>query len=158
MVRTVWLAVLCLALISVLATAKALRTPASYIAAGVPVDETTLDISQAQEPLSKSDRLVVNNARQEAPLPVALRSIEPTSPAVTPPRPPVETKIISRHWRDPNALSSRRTESKKQTKKVERKPHQAAERAKSSEPVKPCSRPGALGNLLRATNLSPACA
>ena len=78
MIRTVWLAVLCLALVTVLATAKALRTPASYIAAGVPVDETTLDISQAQEPLSKSDRLDVNNVRQEAPLPVVLQSIEPT--------------------------------------------------------------------------------
>ena len=64
MIRTVWLAVLSLALVTVLATAKALWTPASHIAAGVPVDETTLDISQAQEPLSKSDRLDVNNARQ----------------------------------------------------------------------------------------------
>jgi hypothetical protein len=66
MIRTVWLAGLSLALVSVLATAKALRTPASHIAAGVPVDETKLDISQAQDPLSKSDRLDVNNARRRS--------------------------------------------------------------------------------------------
>ena len=101
MIRTVWLAVFCLALVSALAAAKALRTPAESIVAGSSVNETTLDISQAQDPLSKSDRLGVNDVRQEAPLPVVLQSIEPTSPAVTPPRPPVEAKIISRHWRDP---------------------------------------------------------
>ena len=153
MIRTVCLRSCWTALVSVLAIAKALRTPASYIAAGGRGRD--LAYISAQDPLSKSDRLDLNNTRQEAPLPVVLQSIEPTSPAVTPPRPPVETKVVSRHWRYPNALSSRRTESKKKTRKVERKPHLAAERAKPSEPVKPCSRPGALGNLLRALICRP---
>jgi hypothetical protein len=157
MIRTVWLAVLCLVLVSVLATAKALRTSAS-IAAGSDVDETPLYTIQAQAPLIKSDRLDLKEARLEAPLPVVLQVIEPIRSTGVRPRPPAEPKVISRDRRDPMGPSSRRTESRKKTKASERKLQQAVERVRASESVKPCSRPGALGNLLRSINLSPACA
>jgi hypothetical protein len=163
MIRTVWLATICLALVSALAAGKALRTPADPTVAELSADETTVGIGHAQDTLSKADRLEINYVRQETPPQAGLQSIEPVVPAVTPPRPPMETKIISRHWRDPNAFSSslkdsQRTESKKKSKNVDRKRNQAADRSKPSEPVKPCSRPGPFGDLLRAANLSPACA
>jgi hypothetical protein len=162
MIRTVWLAVLCLALVSALAAGKALRTPGPAIAE-LPADEITVGIDRAQDTLSKADRLEVNYVREETPPQPIPQSIEPAAPVVTPPTPPIETKIISRHWRDPNALSSsgkdsQRSESKKKSKNVDRKHNQAADRSKPSEPVKPCSRPGPFGDLLRAVNLSPACA
>jgi len=163
MIRTVWLAIVCLALVSALAAGKALRTPAGPTAAEISADESTVGITDAQDTLSKADRLEINYVRQETPPQAVLQSIEPTAPVVTPPRPPVETKIRTRHWRDPNAFSSslkdsQRTESKKTSKNVDRKRNQAADRSKPSEPVKPCSRPGPVGDLLRAVNLSPACA
>jgi hypothetical protein len=163
MIRTVWLAVFCLALISALAAAKALRTPAGAAVAVRSADDTTVGIDRAQEMLSKADRLEVNYVREDTPPQPVSQPIEPAAPVVTLPTPPVETKIISRHWRDPNASSSslkdsQRAESKKKSKHVDRKPKQAADRSKPSEPVKPCSRPGPLGDLLRAVNLTPACA
>jgi len=157
MIRTVWLAMLCLVLVSVLATAKALRTSAS-IAAGSEVDETPLYTTQAQASLTKSDRLDLIEARLEAPFPVVLQSIEPIRSTGVPPRPPAEPKVISRHRRDPIGTSSRGIESRKKTKASERKLQQTVERVRAPASVKPCSRPGALGNLLRTINLSPACA
>jgi hypothetical protein len=163
MIRTVWLAIVCLALVSALAAGKALRTPADPTVAELSADQTTVGIGHAQDTLSKADRLEINYVRHEILPQTVLQSIEPVVPAVTPPRPPMETKIISRHWRDPNAFSSslkdsQRTESKKKSRNVDRKRNQAADRSKPSEPVKPCSRPGPFGDLLRAMNLSPACA
>jgi hypothetical protein len=157
MLRTVWLAVLCLTLVSLLATAKALRMPAS-IPAGKPQNQNTIDTSSTEDPLGKSDRLDVDYARQQAPLPIVLQLIEPTPPAVTAPRPSTESKIISRHWRDASKRSTQRTEPKKRARTIERKSHLAAERSKSLESAKPCNRPSAFGILLRAAKLSPACA
>lgn len=162
MIRTVWLAIVCLALLSALTVGKAVRTPADLAAAGISTDTSTVGIADAEHALSKADRLEINYVRQETPPQAVLQSIEPTAPVIIPPSPPVETKIISRHWRDPHAFSpslkdSRRSESKKKSQNVDRKRNQAADRSKPSEPVKPCSRPGPFGDLLRAVNLSPAC-
>jgi hypothetical protein len=162
MIRTVWLAIICLALVSALAAGKALKIPADPTVAELSVGQTTVGIAQPQDTLNKADRLEINYVHHEISSPPFLQSLEPVVPAVTPPRPPMETKIISRHWRDPNAFSSslkdsRRTESKKRSKNVDRKRNRAADRSKPSEPVKPCSRPGHFGDLLRAVNLSPAC-
>ena len=167
MIRTVWLAIICLALVSALAAGKALRTPANSAVAELSADETTVGIAHFdRDTLSKADRLEINYVRQEmprqeTPAQAVLQPIEPA--VVAPPSPPMETKIISRHWRDPNAFSSslkdsQRTESKKKSKNVDRKRNQAADRSKPSEPVKPCSRPGPFGDLFRAVNLSPKCA
>jgi hypothetical protein len=163
MIRTAWLAVLCLALVSALAAGKALRTPAGPTVAELPVDEITVGMDRAHDTLNKADRLEVNYVREETPPQPITQSIEPAAPVVTPPAPPMETKIISRHWRDLNAFSSsgkdsQRTESKRKNKNVDRKRNRAADRSKPFEPVKPCSRPVPFGDLLRAVNLSPACA
>jgi len=166
MIRTVWLAIICVVLVSALAAGKALRTPADPVSAELLADETTVGIGHAQDTLSKADRLEINYVRQEIPSQPVLQSIEPAAPVVTPPRPPMETKIISRHWRDPNAFSSslknskptKQSDSNKTSKNVDRKRNQAADRSKLAEPVKPCNRLGPIGDLLKSVNLSPGCA
>ena len=161
MIRTVWLGIMCLVLVSALAGAKALRMPAEPAVAELLADETTVGIGDPQDTLSKADRLAINHVRQEIPQPV-LQTIEPAAPIATPPKQPEETKIISRHWRDPNAFSSKNSKQTKQagsnktSKNYNRKRNQAAERSKSAEPMKSC-RPGPFGDLLRSVNLSPAC-
>jgi hypothetical protein len=166
MIRTVWLAFICVVLVSALAVGKGLRTPADPAIAEPPADAATLGMGHAQDTLSKADRLEINYVRQEFPSRPVLPSIAPAAPVVTPPKPPVETKIISRHWRDPNAFSSslknakpaKQSESTKTSKHVERKRTQAGDPSKSAEPVKPCNRLGPIGDLLKSINLSAACA
>jgi hypothetical protein len=58
----------------------------------------------AQDPLSNADRLEITYARQEI-LP-AVHPTEPFVPAVSSTTLPIETKMISRHWHDPNAATS----------------------------------------------------
>jgi hypothetical protein len=167
MIRTVWLAIACLVLVSALAAGKALRTSVEPIAAELPGDETTVGTGRAEDTLGKADRLEISHVRQEIPSQPVLQSIEPAVPrVVTPPGPPMEPRIISRHWRDPNAFSAslknskqaKPTDSIKTTRNVDRKRNQAADRSKPAEPVKPCTKPGPIGDLLRSVNLSPACA
>jgi hypothetical protein len=162
MIRTVWLAIVCLALISALAAGKVLRAPAGAAVAELSADASTVGIGDVRDTLTKADRLDISYVRPEAPPLAILQPVEPTAPAVSPPGAPMETRIISRHWRDPNAFSSslkasQQPESKKKSKSADRKRDQAAERSKTPAPVKPCSRPGPVGDLLRAVKLSPAC-
>jgi hypothetical protein len=167
MIRTIWLATVCLAVLSTFAVGKAVLTRTSASATERPTDLTTLGTGPTRETLGKADRLEVTDMRPEAPPAAELQPIEPVAPAVAlavAPPPPVENKIISRHWRDPNAFSSatkpkqaRQAVSGKKGKIVDRKGNQAADRSKAAPPAKPCGRPGAVGDLLKSLNLSPAC-
>jgi len=162
MIRTVWLATICLAVLSTLAVGKALMTRADSPVAGRPTDQATVGTGLVQDTLSKADRLEITHVRQEVPAPSALQPAELIVPTVSSVTRPVANKIISRHWRDPNAFPALATKTKqtRQTapdKTVDRKGNQAADRSKPADPVKPCSRPGAFGDLLRSLNLSPAC-
>jgi hypothetical protein len=162
--RTVWLAIICLALLSVLAAGKALRTPAGPTVAELSADETTVGIADSQDTLSKADRLEITYVRHAIESQPTLQTIEPIVPVVTSPAPPMETKITSRLWRDPNTFSvspkdsrqTKPTDTNKKSKKVDHKRNQAADRSNTAEPAKPC-RPGPFGDLLRSVNLSPAC-
>ena len=164
MIRTVWLAIICLVLVSALAAGKALRTPADSTIAELSADET-VGIGHAQNALGKADRLEINYVRRQIPSQPVLKAIEPAVPIVTPPRPLMESKIISRHWRDPNSFSSspknskqtKQIDSSNKGKNVDRKRNQAADRTKPAESRKLCSRPGPFGDLLRSVKLSPAC-
>lgn len=164
--RTVWLATVFLALLGALAVGKALMMPADSIVAERSADQTTVGIGLAQDTLSKADRLDITYAHQETLPQPALQPIEPVIPVVSSSTPLLETRIISRHWRDPNAFSSsvkntkqiKQDDLRKKSKNVDRKGNQAADRSKPAEPVKPCSRPGPFGDLLRSLNMSPACA
>jgi hypothetical protein len=125
----------------------------------------TVGTGLAQDTLSNADRLEITYVHQEILPPPAVQPTKPFVPAVSSSTLPIETKIISRHWHDPNAISSsaakseqtKQTGSNKKSKTVDRKGNQAADRSKPAEQVKPCSRPRAFGDLLRSLNLSPAC-
>src|ERR1700681_494297 len=165
MIRAVWLATICLAVLSTVAGGKALMTRADSPVAERPTEQATVGTGLVQDTLSKADRLEITHVRQEVPAPSALQPAELIVPAVSSVAPPVENKIISRHWRDPNAFPASATKTKqtrqtapdKKSKTVDRKGNQAADRSKPADPVKPCSRPEANGDLLRSLNLSPAC-
>src|SRR3984893_436770 len=159
MMRTVWRATTCLAVLSALAVGKVLTTPVAPASAHTAVDEATVGTDFNQDALAKGDRLEITYVHQEtstqATASQPAEALVPPGPAIVP---PVETKIISRHWHDPNATPLSATRSKqavvtKKGKSVE----QAADRSKAIEPVKPCNRTGAFGDLLRSLNLSPAC-
>jgi hypothetical protein len=160
MMRTVWLATTCLAVLGALAVAKALTTPVAPIVERQ-VDETTVGTGLAQDTLTKADRLEITYVRQEIPAQPKLHPTEPLIPPFPTIVPPVERKIISRHWHDPNATTKSKQPkpmvATKKGKSVDPKGNQAADRSKPTEPVKPCSRPGAFGDLLKSLNLSPAC-
>jgi hypothetical protein len=118
MMRTVWLAMTCLAVLGALAIAKALTTPVTPIIERQ-VDETTIGTRLAQDTLTKADRLEITYVRQETPAEPTLHPTEPFIPSVATIVPLVETKIISRHWHDPNATTSSAARSK-QLKKIAR--------------------------------------
>jgi hypothetical protein len=137
MIRTIWLATTCLAVLSTLAVGKALITRNPSLATERPTDPTTIGTHLIQDALGKSDRLEIAYVRQEVPAATVLQPIEPVIPAVASVPPTVENKIISRHWRDPNAFSSatkpkqtKQTASGKKGKMVDRKGNQAADRSK----------------------------
>ena len=163
MIRQIWLAIICLAVLSTFALGKAVMTRAVSLPGERPVDLTSLGTDSTQEALGKADRLKINYVREEIPAAPVFQSTEPAVPDIASP-PPEENKIISRHWRDPNASSPvmkpkpvKQTDSGRNGKIVDRKGNQAAGRSRPAQPPKPCSRPGAVGDLLRSLNLSPAC-
>jgi hypothetical protein len=135
MIRTIWLATICLTVLSTLAVGKAVMTRTPSSATERPTDRTTIGTGLIHDALGKADRLEITYVRQEVPAATVLQPIEPVVPAVAPvPPPPVENKIISRHWRDPNAFSfssaTKPKQSKQKGKIVDRKGNQAADRSK----------------------------
>jgi hypothetical protein len=164
MIRTVWLATICLAVLSTLTVGKAIMTRAYSSVTGQPTGQTTVGIDITQNTSGKADRLEVTYVHQETPTVSALQPAEPVGPTVAFVPPPASGQIVNRHWHDPNiVVSSTKLKQAKQggsnrkSKADDRKSNQAADRSKRAEPVKPCGRPGAVGDLLRSLNLSPAC-
>jgi type IV secretory pathway VirB10-like protein len=176
MIRTVWLAIACLAVLGALGIGKALTTSVAPATAERPLDETTIGADFGQETLTKADRLEIAYVPPEPLAPPELQPPEPLAPPVLQPTEPLrsaisstvqqtETKIISRHWHDPNAPVSSAAK-KKQTKQAlsnkksrpDAKRNQAADRVQPTEPPKPCNQTGPFSEFLRSLNLSPACA
>ena len=164
MIRTIWFATICLAVLGTLAVGKAAITRAYSSVIRQPMDQRTVGTDLTQDTLSKADRLEIAYVRREMPAASALQPSEPIAPPVTLVLPPAASQIVSRHWHDPNAVSSatkpkhtKQTASNKKSNANDGKSNQAADRSKPAEPVEPCSRPGAVGDLLRSLNLSPAC-
>jgi hypothetical protein len=141
MIRTVWLAAICLAVLSALAAGKALMTRADSVIIERPTDLTTIGAELTQDTLRKADRLQITYVRQEVPAPSALQPTEPVVPTISSVPPAAENKIISRHWHDPNPFSSaakskqtRQTASNNKNKTVDRKDNRPANRSKSVKP------------------------
>jgi hypothetical protein len=140
MIRTIWLATICLAVLSTLAVGKAVMTRAPSSATEGPTDPTTTSTDLTQDTLGKADRLEITYVRQEVPATSTLQPTEPVVPTVASAPPPVANKIVSRHWHDPNAFSSatkpkqtKQTASSKKGKIVDRKGNQAARSAQAGE-------------------------
>ena len=165
MIRTVWLTIAGLAVLGALLVGKAVKTPIA-LAVETSMNATTIGISLAQAPLTKADRLEFAYVRQETP---AQSALPPTQPSISPVAtivPPVETKIISRHWHDANATTSSVGKpnqpapmaASKKGKSVDPKVSRAAERSKPTVSTKkPCKQTGPYSDSLRSLNLSPAC-
>jgi len=167
MIRTVWLALACLAVLGTLAVGKAaFTTPVAPASGQGPANEATIGRTDfTQDTLAKGDRLEITYVHQEISAHSASQSTESLIPPVPTIVPPVERKIISRHWHDPYAtlLSGAKSKQPKRAvadekgKSVDPKGNQAADRSKPTEQVKPCNRTGAFDDVLRSLNLSPAC-
>jgi hypothetical protein len=167
MIRTVWLALVCLAVLGTLAVGKAaLRIPDAPASAQKSANETTIGRTDfSQNMLGKGDRLQVTNVYQEVPVRTASQSTESFTPPVSTIVPPVERKIISRHWHDPYAATPsgakfkqpKRTVTTEKGKSADSKGNQTSDHTKPAEQVKPCTRTGAFGDVLRSLKLSPPC-
>jgi hypothetical protein len=161
MIRTVWLAAACLVVLGAMAAGKVAKTSADQTTEENPVGGATAGADLAQEPLIKADRLEVTYVRQEKPSQSTLRPSDPIVREVPRLISPAETKIVSRHWHDPNATNSSTAKSKRTAKKgksaADSLDSQAADRSKPSEQTKRCDRTAAFSGLLRSLNLAPAC-
>ena len=115
--RTVWLATICLAVLSALALGKALRTPAAAVAEA-PIDQMTVGTGLAQDMLSKADRLKINYPRKEILLQPAVQPTEPIVPAVS----SVPKEALPSSAAKPK--QEEQTGSNKKSKAVDRKPKQ----------------------------------
>jgi hypothetical protein len=165
MVRTIWLAATCLALLGAVAVGKVLKTPATPTIHETPADGATVDPDLTQEPLAKADRLQITNVHQEASTEAASQPIKPVASDIPNSISPEEPIIVSRHWHDPNDTKYATAKSKQlrgiATTKRDKsaagpKGSQATDRSKPGAQTKPCNRTG-IGDFLRSLNLSPAC-
>ena len=165
MIRTIWLAIACLAVLGALGIGKALTTPVAQATTERPLKETTIGADFDQETLTKADRLEIAYVPPEPPAPPALQPVEPLRSPIPPTVQQAEPKIVGRHWHDPKAPVSSAAK-KKQTKQALRdkksrpdpKRNQTADRVKSPEQPKPPCKTGPFSEFLRSLNLSPACA
>jgi hypothetical protein len=165
MIRTVWLAIACLAVLGALSVGKALTTPVAPATAEISFDETTIGADFGQETLTKADRLEIAYVPPEPPAPPVLQPTEPLRSAISSTVQQAETKIISRHWHDPNARVSTAAKTKRikqaltdKKSRPDPKRNQTADRVKSPEQPKPPCKTGPFSEFLKSLNLSPACA
>ncbi len=165
MIRTVWLAIACLAVLGALSIGKALTTPVAPPTAEIPFDQSTIGADFGQETLTKADRVEIAYVPPEPLAPPVLQPSEAMHSAISSAAQQAERKMISRHWHDPNApvASAAKIKQTKQalTDKKSRpdpKRNQPADPVKSTEQPKPCNRTGPFSEFLKSLNLSPACA
>jgi hypothetical protein len=165
MIRTIWLALACLAVLGAVAVGKVLKTPATPTTRETPADGAAVDMGLTQEPLAKADRLQTTNVHQEASTEMTSRPIEPVASDVPNSISPEETIIVNRHWHDPNDTNYATAKSKqfrgaatarKGKSAADPRGGQAADHTKPPAQTKPCNRTG-VGDFLRSLNLSPPC-
>jgi hypothetical protein len=165
MVRTIWLAAACLAVLGAMAVGNVLKAPATPTIHETPAGGATVDAGKTQEPLAKADRLQITNVHQEGPAEAASRLIELVAADVPNSISPEETIIVNRHWHDPNDTNYATAKSKqfrgaatarKGKSAADPRGGQAADHTKPPAQTKPCNRTG-VGDFLRSLNLSPPC-
>jgi hypothetical protein len=165
MIRTVWLAIACLAVLGALGIGKALTTPVAPATTERPLEETTIGADFGQETLTKADRLEIAYVPREPPAPPVLQPTEPLGSQISSTVQQAEPKIVSRHWHDPKAPVSSAAK-RKQTKQAitdkksrpDPKRNQTADRVKATEQPKPPCKTGPFSEFLKSLNLSSPCA
>lgn len=157
MIRTVWLAVLCLIGVgAVVAINAGTSTPAPSVEA--PADRTAIAAGFSQDTLTKADKLEIAYVRDRVAVESVMQVTNP--PDETPPQPlsPTATpKIVSRHWHDPNAKKSAAVSPDRRAKGRQPKKSKNVDGGKAAVDLRPCRRPEGFAGLLRALNLSPGC-
>jgi hypothetical protein len=155
MIRTVWLAVLCLTGLGAMVAIKA-GTPTHPPNVGPSPEQMAVGKTFSQDTLTKADKLEIAYVRD----PVAVEPVIPVTktPNATPPQalsPTATPKILSRHWHDPKAKKSAAVSPDRRIKHQEPKKSKNVESAKA--PVdRSCRHPEGFAGLLRAL-LSPGC-
>jgi hypothetical protein len=156
-IRTVWLAVLCLIGLGAVVAIKA-GTPTPPPNVGAPPEQTTVGKTFSQDTLTKADKLEIAQVRDPVAVePVILVTRTPNATPRQPLSPTATPKILSRHRHDPKAKKSAAVSPDRRIKHQEPKKSKKVERAKVPVDLRPCRRPEGFAGLLRALNLSPGC-
>ena len=163
-IRTVWLAVVCLIGLGAMVALRA-GTPTPPPSARPSPAQTTVGEIFSQDTLTKADRLDIAYVRDLiAPKPVMLVAKVPDETPSRLSRPTATTKIMSRHWHDPHARkpaavsAARRIKGEESQKgNLESKKGNNVDRGKPTVDLRPCRRPEGFAGLLRALNLTPGC-
>jgi len=156
-IRTVWLAVLCLIGLGAMVAIKA-ETPTPPPNVGASPEQTTVGACFAQDTLTKADKLEIAYVRDPVvvePVMLVTKARDETPPQ--PARQPETRKISSRHSHDPNANKVATVFPGRRIKGQGSKKSKNVERAKLPIELRPCRRPEGFAGLLRALNLSPGC-
>ena len=157
MIRTVWLAVLCLiGLGAMVAIRFGIPTPPPNVRTSP--EQGTVGKRFSQDTLTKADKPEIAYVRDPVALkPVMLVTKAPDETPSQPPSPVATPKIVSRHWHDPNARKSAAVSAGRRIKGQEPKKRGNVDREKPTVDLRPCRRPEGFAGLLRALNLTPGC-
>jgi hypothetical protein len=156
-IRTVWLAVLCLIGLGAMVAIKA-GTPSPPPYVGASPDQTTIGTGFAQDTLTKADKLEIAYVREAIEAgPVTPTAQAPNESPAQPLSPTATPKIVSRHWHDPNTKKVAAVSPGRRIKSQEPKKSKNVDRTKATVDLRPCRRPEGFAGLLRALNLSPGC-
>jgi hypothetical protein len=155
-IRTVWLAVLCLIGLGAMVCIKA-GSPTPTPNVGASPEQTTIATGSSHDTLTKADKLEIAYVR----VPVAAEPVMPATQVSdeTSPQPLSLTipKIVSRHWHDHNAKKLAAVSPDRRIKIQQPKNGKSVDRSKATADLRPCRRPEGFAGLLRALNLSPGC-
>ena len=156
MIKTVWLAGLCLIGLGALVGINAGHpTPTPNV--GASAEQTTIATDSSHDTLTEADKLEIAYVRVPVaaePVMLATRVSDETSPQ---PLSLTISKTVSRHWHDRNAKKSAAVSPDRRIKIQEPKSGKSVDRSKATADLRPCRRPEGFAGLLRALNLSPGC-
>jgi hypothetical protein len=159
MIRTVWLAALCLVALGAVSVGRVAKLPPAPTVERANVQGGGVDADPGQQPLIKADRLQINFVRQEPSNQSASPPVDPIVREIEAVVPPAETEIIDRHWHDRNATrpgTARRT-TRKEKPAGDPRDSLAADRSGTTGQNRHCDRTAVFGGLLRSLNLAPQC-
>ena len=171
MLRTMWFALSCLAVLGAMITIKVATTPAP-LAVAATHDQTAIGIAFGPNTAAKSDRLPIPDIRKPTeadpvpPVATAMPVEAPSSSLETTDKAINETirktidatpkKIARRHWQDSNAKLIADSPPPPHPKAQSEKTDADNDHGKTTGNVFRC-RQDAFGNLLRSLDLSPHC-